>query len=938
MTIPDAMLEKPVTLSVPAKDVPSIDVAAPSKSENNFQTMPDWEGEKFATQAMLDKLPFGTSLKSAAGYTYVKGGFPGEDKEWKEDFGGKAPASWSSEDMGDGDYSIVHQPASAPEEKPELTTTQKDYLAAFPKKLPKSWSLKKKLVPALEDLPKGTILEAANGKQYTKVGQDYLSSMQWLWTNPPEGHYIGSYDKSKTNYAMAQAVQMLGGTAVQLPDTASAIQKILEDAPPPAPTKYTPKPVDPVVAAKREWAKENKQVTSEQSHRLSYLFHGAGLDEAPYARQTSGGDIVVGDGTPEFAAKLEGLGLPVQKVETPFGEMFQFSSSGLEKATPGANKITGPDGVEYPGGTVFEEKDIHQPIIELFASEFPGYTKHTPYVDKDTGPAKDGSVTIKFLGLTDDQTAQVDWAINQLKEWGVEYSGNPPWKGGNYTMFGPIPADVLTKKIKTGTSVQPTLPPIPEPFQAKSLGVSVGVQNEGQLAVSNRSDLSDPKSITPTMMGSTIRFGEGGVLMDGQLRMHRIKLPGGEVVHRFVGELTRTPNTLDYDKHFPFQFSHSDEEDKLLQKYFPKSQFKVMNFEEETGTWGMRDDGTNPHTAGTQGSAGADLSGGAKVYRFGYDKTHPRTFVVDVPVEGDAEQALADAMQKLGVPVDAAMAEPDEQDERILKKIQLLRSAMGNMGFIRISKMGLDEKSKNEREKILDKELKANAVLGQTIDSAQLVVGADGYHHVIATDLDEKIKKHNVRGIVSGVSTAGIVRLLAVQKGYGGGGQTLWTGNTRDINDNSSTGSGYSDQNDGGAVGRFYRLISDNNTETQSNGSHKPKVVFHPRVLRKTNWYSFTGDHYGAQTSTHKMLSRDKFWDVASGANEVVVENVSPKDCIGVIVQSSSDKNAIVAALTELGIDDWNGVPLDKFVVLNESVSWGLGTAIDKLPGSKEPL
>lgn len=844
-TFSSDQLNKMVGVQLPAKDVPSIEVATGS-SPNNFQTMPD----------------------------------------------------------SDVQYPTKISPLLSINTKEEILST----------------------------IPEGSTLTLPTGEQWKKTaaaGNDSIYTMLNAAHGVAPTHF--SYKvvgiAAESPWGMGNYLAKNGGAVITLPGNPEPKLKTLTQAPKPAPVKWKPPPPDPVLAAKKAWSKESKPASGHTAKVLSYAVQKMGHEGELYARETDE-FVILGDGTESFKDKLAKLDLPMVQKDSPFGPVFLINKQKLIDGTPEAGTIKGPNGVEYPVGTTFEES----PAMETIGSQLPtiaGFTKHQLYVDKTTGKADDKFVTMKFAGIDDEQMAQAKAGIQKLKEWGIEYDGEP-WKGGSYTMFGPIDVAKLDEKIQIGTKVQPKIPEQPKPIKQKSLGIAIGAQPERTLAENNRSDLQNPELIKPTLHGASIRFGAGGVLMDGQLRMHRIKRPDGVTVHRFVGELTKDTKTLDPYNRFHFGHSAHKIPDKILQ-----DGWKAADFDEETGTYTMSGD-VAWQKGNNEVSSGKNLENGASVHVFDTDvETLRRTFVVDVPVGQDAEKALAEAMEKLDVNVEEAMAEPDELDEEILKLQQLYRSTVGPMGFREIAKLKLHTKSRTSRAAGFRKLLKGKQWTDAQIDAARLEVGADGFHHVIADDLDAEIKQRNVRGIVTGISVEGMVRALEIQKGYGGQAQTLWTGNTRDVKPGKGTTSAESDMLKGGGYGKFFRIISDNVTNVTGVASEKPKLVFHPRVLKKTNWYAHNGDAYGSQREPGR--GRRESLGMGSSSNEVMVENVSPLDAIGMIVESDHLKQKAIGLFNKLGVTEVNGVPLDKFIVVGSHYH-DLDESIDKMPGLKEAL
>jgi hypothetical protein len=754
------------------------------------------------------------------------------------------------------------------ETMPEVETSGPSGKAKkLPKKIFKSWSLKKKHT-ALEDMPAGTKLTLGNGMVVVKTEQ--ISGLPWEY----EGA-TGAY----STFSIAQKVGFSGGAAVTAPGKTPKV------APPPAPQlkaappKYTPAPADPDLELKKAWAKAHPSITSEAAKHLAWMAKDAGIPPVMefYARMAGDGTVLFGDGGEDIGKTLVAFGLPAIPVQTPFGTLYQISLDKLKEKTPGATTIKGPDGVQYPHGTTFETIKTFDSVETLLQGEA-NFQKFS-----DAKPGTGHSKAAKFSTGTDVQTLQKKYAL-----------AGPTKHGSSYNMILLTAAELKKDAGPEKLEVEAKVPTQPPAVKLKPMGFSMGVPGEGLPASSNRDELALAKELIPFRHGYSIRFGEGGILMDGQLRLHKVKLPDGKIVMRFVGELTKDAPHLYGNKKFAFLSSTTKPEKNIPGK-------KANDYDPETGIHTL----TN-QSLWSGGSSGAELTQNAAVYTFDNDiETLRRTFVVDVPIDADPEQALSEAMGKLGVDVTAAMTHPDDQDERILIKTQLLRSAIGPTGFQKIVNLGLQTKTKDEREKILDDNLKGK-MAKKDIESAKVVIGAEGRHEVEADDLDLS----QVKALMTGISASGIARAL-IQKSYGGQAQTLWTGNSKNL---SSTTSGSSDMHSGGGFGKYFTMLNQNVSSAVAVGSGKPKLLLHPRVLKRTNWYAHNGDNYGSQKNAGK--TRKTALSMTASSNEVLFETLSIRDFAGAVVSNQSQKDEILKALKAEGFEDINGIPLDAFVVV----------------------
>ncbi len=750
-------------------------------------------------------------------------------------------------------------------------------------------------------------------------------------------------------HAAAKKIKTAGGAVVVLPGNdhaaiAASVPKP-KDKPLPQP-KAPPKPALGI-QKKKDWLKTHKPMGGDAQHRLGHLLRTIGEEGTPVvARQ--GDDYVMIGGSDEVIAKIKDLGVPVMNSFGPFGPMVRMSMSTLHALTPAADKIKGPDGIEYPSGTTFETKTTYKTIKDHLPEE----TNFAKWSDGKDGYSK----AAKFSSGTKVETLQAKYALPE----------NSVVHGSHYSMLLLHEHELDTEFGPAIETITPTIPPQPKSIVHKKLGISSGGETEGQIAPNNWDELDSAADIIPHQHGYSIRFGPGGFLMDGQLRMHKVKLPDGKVVMRFVGDLTKAPeaSVMNASKKFAWLSSQTESDPIITGK-------NKNDWDPETGIHTQTDE----ESWSSGDSYGKDLDNGAELYTFPSNiKTLSRTFVVDVPIDGDAKYALTQAVEVMGYSSYEVMAEPDEQDERIMIKMQLLRAAIGNKGFRKIASMKLMSKSKNVREAFLDKKL-AFVMSPEEIESARVEVGADGFHHVVSDDLDDLL--YNVHCVVTGISTKGIQKMLQ-EKGYGGQAQTLWTGNSKDV---SYTESGDDDMHSGGGYGKFFRIQNKQMPHTMhaSVASHKPKLIVHPRILKKTNWYGTNKDGYGSQVndanlsyvvedldysdlikvipkhhrkdlegkdadtlrdfirSNMDMLERRVALFMNHYSNELSIENVSVKDVAGVLVNNVSDKKETIKALKQFGYEDGvNGIPFDDFIVVGATHRPGELAAQGKFKGLQE--
>jgi hypothetical protein len=142
-----------------------------------------------------------------------------------------------------------------------------------------------------------------------------------------------------------------------------------------------------------------------------------------------------------------------------------------------------------------------------------------------------------------------------------------------------------------------------------------------------------------------------------------------------------------------------------------------------------------------------------------------------------------------------------------------------------------------------------------------------------------------------------------------------------------------SDNNGGGTWATFCRMgnVNANNYWGLGGNCH---MIFHPRVLQRTDWYAFHNDSYG-KWATKTAAGRQKTYGYQGESNEICFEDgVSQHDLAGVTVPSVGDRNTLIGWLKADGINEINGIPVEKFIIAYDGNSrkW----VADNVAGLKE--
>jgi hypothetical protein len=808
------------------------------------------------------------------------------------------------------------------ETMPDVQTSGPSGKKKLLKTIAKSLSVKKKL-EKLGDLPAGTQVAFGDGSKFIKLSDGSYQS---------EGSNVLPDGVIYTDFSVAQLIGMKGGCKL-LPKGSDLPGVLPKSAPTEAaPTKNWTKPEDPEKAKKILWAKAWKAPDVETTRRVPYLVQKAGLqpEDGLYVREQKDGYVAIGDGTEETAQKLLGAATEGGIQKTPFGLLFVLSTDDLKKSTPNADTITGPDGNAYPHGTVFEEEKVYKKLVEKMTEETVG--KVAPYM----GPLQGMSHTYKVLKSSPDaeQKAKeiqskygIDVALDAIQGIGSDLK-----VGNKYIMF-PIPeakANENSEDFEVKTI--PKEPPKPEPIKLKSLGILSGPANYGQPFPVNRDDLSNLSELKPGRFGNFITMGKGHVYRRGGVEVYKVKTPDGKTRFRIVGELNVPPTWKSANwTETKVAFNQAGKPHSILGDWAPEN-----NFDADTGTHIQDTD-----LAASFNSKRATLSDGKSTVTTFTGLTWKRHFMVEIEEGADAEQALADAVKQFGIDVNDAMATPDENDRRVVIKQQLLQNHHGPNGRIMVEElaretMGYTLSKPSSWEETLDTKLKGK-IKKTDIDSARVVVGANGKPQVISNDLDPVLGlDKTVWAIGTALSKNGAVNML-MQGGYTGQEQRLFTGNSKYI---GNTTSGTSDMTCGGGVGFFARVVNTSN-KSISDSYGAVKALWHPRIARQTNWHINDADGYGMQTpngpGTWKPRVRKNISGQLSGSNEFVVEDTDNRDLVGLLCNSDDIRDFIISKAKEAGVTELNGKPLEE-VILTKTSTYNYKDDLEKLELLKEPL
>lgn len=248
------------------------------------------------------------------------------------------------------------------------------------------------------------------------------------------------------------------------------------------------------------------------------------------------------------------------------------------------------------------------------------------------------------------------------------------------------------------------------------------------------------------------------------------------------------------------------------------------------------------------------------------------------------------AMKTLGI--DNGLEKPDTEAEMVYRFARY-------KWFHKISEM--DEKNKEEADKLVLEEV------------------FPGYStYVNEKAVEEWTKDQNLVLAHSIYESDNITNML---KGGLQASQTRWESGK--IINGLSTGE---DTGTGGFNSAFTRLISEE-TAPKFNLSNYTLVI-NPEVLNRTDWYAYKEDNYGSiREDTFSLRpSADEFVNDAKinfyPSNEVMFKRgVHPNMIMGICTRLPENRMYLINEIRkELGVEEINGIPLEKFVVCAENM------------------
>ncbi len=290
-----------------------------------------------------------------------------------------------------------------------------------------------------------------------------------------------------------------------------------------------------------------------------------------------------------------------------------------------------------------------------------------------------------------------------------------------------------------------------------------------------------------------------------------------------------------------------------------------------------------------------------------------------MPVDEDVEGQLAEAFTMMGQDADQAMGMPDDDDERMFIKSELVKMGIGGLAYNNDS----IPYSKFQDEEWLDEKLKKYD-LEQYVEGATIQNTFQGKQSVVIADQD-KIKE---AGNLFVYSSIGIGTAFNHGKYRIGAGARL----DRYITGFGEKGaSAADDEIKGGGSVAFLRIgreaMGNNPWGWQSDPDDKILAIYHPRTMQRTDIRAYDDDAYGktnlgSEDYSATYSSKHKNLKVTIGSNEIDFENgISTNDMAGICCPSASKRKQLLDMWKKEGIEEINGIPIEDFVVVYQGES-----------------
>lgn len=749
----------------------------------------------------------------------------------------------------------------------------------------------------VQELPAGVVVHTKFGSTFAKQDDG-----KFLWKDK-----LGNVVNDLADYGdVAEQVFDSGGATVQHPGDKVKPKKKPVTLKVVAPTP----PVNSELIKKaKEWATWSKEhpKPSDKTDLLMLAFFqkemaDKGLGDL-YAHDDGHGGLMLTAKDAEAFKKVvdnwEGFP-PYEEKSSPLGTVLVVKKKQLAKTFPDAKYVKGQDGELYPQGTKFTVTQVTTKTVkDVVTSEFVyGFGEDSLGKPKKIKPHDSDSdkLVIKFGGVSPEQQ---EAAKKYLDDKGITIHGEP--MVATNTVFTVSKAD-LEKAVETKEEVTAQLPDLPPPFVQAGSPFALGPQKQGDLAVNNEGDLGALDAFKLGYWGHTIRHGGPGVWFNSQISVRRVSNPSGEDYYEITGDL------MDFDR-------DNHKLSAATIKYFHPVENGVPSFDIYDPETGLHTKGDKAIEGGWHGYDGQTDNGSyvGVCWKGGSASSKAELalrgrLTARIPVSKDVPSELQHALQMAGLSPELAGSSHDADAERIFIKAQLVRSAMDTKGYWGV------KRSNFANEKWLDAQLKKYDY-AKYVDTARIKVGAGGAHTVEFDRFSDEDLKDVYFVHTGGASPQAAASLLKSEAGVPSRKQGYTNGTA------PYSGQASSDINTGGAAGLMSRVARKNGpgataVHGYTDSDTKVRYIYHPRVLKRADYWCHHGDEYGSQWQAGKLpeTADEKVLSLSTSSHEVLFENgMAYEDIAGVWCRTETIRKELIADLKSSGKKDINGVPLADF-------------------------
>jgi hypothetical protein len=311
-----------------------------------------------------------------------------------------------------------------------------------------------------------------------------------------------------------------------------------------------------------------------------------------------------------------------------------------------------------------------------------------------------------------------------------------------------------------------------------------------------------------------------------------------------------------------------------------------------------------------------------EVFKGSSQRAFHGAFRITVKDIGGAEAAkqVQEALGKMGL--EELCQAPSKEAKNVMKKMRLIWQNKPDM-IQQVPK----NKSVAELNKWLDGTLKNWGIDGRRIDKMREVEVFEGYKTLVEEGISGEYKKLGAEYLFHGVPQAG--NLVKVLQGPG----LMATNERFKMGMFIKGASSDSDIGTGGSDSVFVRLITKdakqkNRRFSDSFYGHGYRIIIDPKEMERTDWYAYNSDSFGSTRPDDIYGRRLGVKDFIVGqnrnydlSNELMFRRgISSRSFKGITCDTQTEKDELIRRLKAEGIDQYNGVDMEKFIEVRENV------------------